>query len=578
MVQGVGATGDSGSLNNMQEYQIYYPQYQQYKQAHPESSINFEGWLEMKGKIHYFNQQTENYIESGGQNFTNGDGINGNTIAADSHLSSSSGAIYQAEDDETYYQFDWDTGDYRVLHGNDEIAAELGVPEGVSVDMIDFGYKTAQIFDITFGELDDGQDTTNYNLNGIYGNVLVTDQEFDIHYILDALLMDPSDPQYQIAKSVFDKLCNNINQWLPDADLDMLNEVAEKYGTNSAEYKAVLKDVLLRNLDQANEWIEEHTHVANTGNMSSLEEIGSTNGTDGSEDAGSSSGETTTIPDYDKIDVLTTAGLANAYSRGDTRKVESTNNSEGNRRKELEAQMDADLETIANALVTELGDQMTDEIQSYINKAKTAVVAKSELIRTWSEKHGFLNMHKKTLGEYSIKDVADAFFNEFNTLCANGGKTTQEVAAEQQAAQEKAAQEEAAYKELYGMNMNSIASDAGVNKNIQVVNPTSAADIQAKAESDILQPLINKVKSQLSGKGISDSDLTAALSQCSQYALQYTTEWATTTNNCVYTIDANKLIDKFEEAIKAYVENTGYSFAQQNTTFVYYEFFNGVLY
>ena len=558
MVQGVGSTGDSGSVNNLLEYQIYYPQYEQYKKNNPESTVNFEGWLVMKGKMSYYTQQTENYIESGGQNFTEGDGIKGNTISDQRHLSSSEGAIYQAEDDETYYQFDWDTGDYRVLHGNDEIAAELGVPEGTNVDMIDFGYGSAQIIDITFGDLDDGQDTTNYQLNGIYGNVTVTDQEFDIHYILNTLLMDPSDPQYQIAKGVFDKLCENIDQWLPEADLTMLNEVAAQYGTNSAEYKAVLQDVLLSNLDQANEWVEDHTHVQNTSNMSSLEEIGSTDGTDSTGD-GSESEETGSIPDYDQTDVLTAAGLATAYSRGDKRKVESTDNSEGNRRKELQQQMDADLNAIANALISELGDQLTDEMQTYINKAIAAVAGKSELINTWSEKHGFLNMHKKTLGEYSIKDVADAFFTEFNTLCANNGKTTEEVAAEQKAAEEKAAKEEAVYQELNGMDMHSLADDAGV-KDQQVVNPSSAADIQAKAESDILQPLINKIKTQLAGKGVSDADLTADLEQCSQYALQYATEWATTSNNYVYTIYADKVIDKFEEAVQSLITNKGYSF------------------
>lgn len=559
MVQGVGATGDSGgSLNNLLEYQVYYPQYQQYQKNHPESTLNFEGWLIMKGKMAYFNQQTENYVESGGRNFTDGDGINGNTLATGRHISSAGGAIYQAEDDETYYQFDWDTGDYRVLHGNDEIAAELGVPEGTSVDMIDFGYGTAQITDITFGGLDDGQDTTNYRLNGIYGNVTVTDQEFDIHYIMNALLMDPSDPQYQIANNVFQKLCENINQWLPASELAELDEIAAKYGENSAEYKEALKEALLRNLDQADEWVEEHTHVANTGNMTSLEELGQTEGTDSTGDG--SAAEESSIPDYDQTDVLTTAGLATAYSRGDKRKVESTNNSEGNRRKELQQQMDSDLNAIANALVSELGDQMTDEMQTYINKAIAAVAGKSDLIKTWSEKHGFLNMHKKTLGEYSIKEVADAFFAEFNTMCANEGKTTEEVAAEQKAAEEKAAKEEAAYKELYNMNMLSIAGSAGADKDVQVVSPSSAADIQAKAESDILQPLINKIKTQLAGKGISDADLSTALEQCSQYALQYATEWATTSNNYVYTIDADKLIDKFEEGVKSLIKNKGYSF------------------
>lgn len=558
MVQGIGPTGgDGGSISGMVEYQALYAQYEQYNKNNKGSELSFETWLAMTGKMGWFNKWTENYIESGGKNFSDGDGVSGNTIAGGRHIyGNNDSAIFQSQDEETYYQLDYETGDYRVLHGNQELATALGLPEGTNIDLVEFGTLSAQITDITFGELDDGQDSTSYKVDGTYGNVTMTDQEFDIHYILNALLMDPTDPQYQIAKGVFDKLCENTDQWLPQSDLDMLNEVAAQYGTNSAEYKAVLKDVLLSNLDQANEWVEDHTHVAH--NQASLEELGSSSATEGSEGTEGSETESS-VPDYDKTDVLTAAGMANAYSRGDTRKVESTDNSEGNRRKELQALMDQDLDTIANALISELGDQMTDEIQSYINKAKATVAGKSELIRTWSEKHGFLNMHKKTLGEYSIKEVTDAFFNEFNTLCANQGKTTEEVAAEEQAKQEQAAKEEAVFKELYGMDIGSIAKDAGVDNDVQVVSPSSAAEIQAKAESEILQPLMNKIKSQLSGKGVSDADIDSALQQCSSYALSYCTEWASTSNNYVYVIDADKLIDKFEEAVKEIVKNKGYA-------------------
>ncbi len=566
MVQGVGATGDSGSVNNLLEYQIYYPQYEQYKKNNPESTVNFEGWLVMKGKMSYYNQQTENYIESGGQNFTDGDGVKGNTISDQRHISSSAGAIYQSDDDETYYQFDWDTGDYRVLHGNDEIAAELGVPEGTNVDMIDFGYGSAQIIDITFGGLDDGQDTTNYKLNGIYGNVTVTDQEFDIHYILNALLMDPSDPQYQTAKAVFDKLCENIDQWLPESDLTMLNEVAANYGTNSAEYKAVLQDVLLSNLDQANEWVEDHTHVQNTSNLSSLEEIGSTEGTEGTEGEGSESEETGSIPDYDKSTVLDAAGLLADYTNNTiwkSEKVNRSNKSQDECRNQALAKSSAYaqsvLEQVISALTSQLGDQYTDEIQQYISKAKEAALADSSWQDTQWHKAA-LNKNKGFTSTCEVKTLIDKFFTEFNTLCANNGKSTEEVAAEQKAAEEKAAKEEAVYKELNGMDMHTLASDAGADKNQQVVNPSSAADIQAKAESEILQPLINKIKTQLAGKGVSDADLTTALEQCSQYALQYATEWATTSNNYVYTIYADKVIDKFEEAVKSLVKNKGYNF------------------
>lgn len=551
MVQGVGGTGNSGSLNNMYEYQVYYPDYLEYKKNNPESSVNFEGWLIMKGKMAYFTQQMENYVETGNSN--TGDGVSGNTLDGMKHVSSASGAIYQSEDEDTYYQFDYDTGEYRVLHGNDEIKAALGLSEDQNIDMIEFGHWAANIIDITFGDLDDGQDTTYYNVNSKYTNVTLTDQEFDIHYILNALMMDPSDPQYQIAKSVFDKLCANADQWLPQTDLDMLNEVAEKYGTNSAEYKAVLKDVLLSNLDQANEWVEDHAHVK-TG--ASLEELGSTTSTDGSSD----SSEAGSVPDYDKIDVLTDAGLANAYSRGDKRTVESTDNSEGNRRKELQAQMDADLDTIANALASSLGDQLTSEMQTYINKAKATVAGKEELISTWSKHHGFMGMHKKTGGEYSIKEVADAFFNEFNTLCANNGKTTEEVAAEQKAAEEKSAKEESVYKNLYNMDMQSTARSVGADKDAQAVNVSSAAEIQAKAESSILNPLITQIKAKLAGQGVSDADMTTLLQGAADYALSYCTEWASTSNNYVYTIDADKLISKFEEGVKASIKNKGYSF------------------
>lgn len=126
--------------------------------------------------------------------------------------------------------------------------------------------------------------------------------------------------------------------------------------------------------------------------------------------------QTDDLPGYDSADILTDAGLAKAYATDEKRKVESTNNSEANRRKELEVQMEADLASIEKALVAEFGDEMTDEIQTYINKARMAVLADSDLITTSSQRHGFLNMHKKTLGEYSVKEVADAFFAEFNKM------------------------------------------------------------------------------------------------------------------------------------------------------------------
>lgn len=553
MVQGVGGTGSSGSIKNISAYQTYYPMYQQYCQSN-NSNIDFESWLVMKGYIKNFNQQVENYIETG--DYRQGD-ENKNAIDGNSHLSNASGALYQSQDDETFYEFDWESGTYRTLTDKEQISKAMGMPEGQNIDMIKLGYMNAQIVDYTFGGLDDGQDSSTQAVYGKYGNVTYTKQEFDIDYILNALLMDPSDPQYQIAKGIFDDLCANTSQWLPDSDMDELNEVAAQYGTNSAEYKAKLKEILLNNLDQAQEWIDDHTHVKNTGlgslgGVEDTTQTGTADGTNGSE-------AESTVPDYDMINVLSAAGLATTYSRGDKRTVESTNNSEGNRRKELQEKMDQDLDLLASTLTSQLGDQMTDEMATYINKARASVAADSSLITTWSKKHGFLKMHKKTGGEYTFKAVADKFFNEFNTLCANKGKTSEEVAAEKKAAEEKAAQEKTAYQGLYKTSMSSVAAEAGSNKDVQAVNVNSAAEIQAKAQSDILNPIISKLTAKYAGQ-IPASDLTTLLNNAAKSALADCTEWASTTNNYVYTIDSSKLISKFDDAVKQSIKNKGYEF------------------
>ena len=565
MVQGVGAAGGSGSISGLNTYELYYSQYIDYLMNNPESTLGFESWLEMTGKLAYFTEQVENYIESDGQNGTNGDGKTGNNINTDRSISTGSGAIYQSSDDETFYQFDWSTGDYRVITNPNELATAIGLPEGTTVDMIEFGFRSAVFTDVTFGELDDGQDSTSYKVNSIYNGVTLVDQEFDIHYILNALLMDPTDPQYQTAKEVFDKLCDNINQWLPQSDLEMLNEIAEQYGTNSAEYKAVLQDVLLSNLDQANEWVEDHAHVAN--NSASLEEIGSTGATDGTEGTegtgdGSHNGS---VPEYDKSTILNNAGILADYTNNTITKTESVN-LKGKSSDEAKSQAlsyanqyaESILDSVISSLQSELGDQCTKEIQEYIAKAKEVTLSDTDSWRDYEYDGGLLRKKKHYTGKVKTKALIDKFFTEFNTLCANNGKSSEEIAAEQQAAEEKAAREEGVFKELYNMDMHSVASEAGADKNVQVVNVSSASEIQAKAESDILQPLMNKLKSKLQGKGLSDSEITSVLEQCADYALSYTSEWANTTNNYVYTIYADKLIDKFEEAVKSYVKNRGY--------------------
>lgn len=563
MVQGVGPTGNnSGSMSDIYLYNMYKNEWETYRKNHPESSMSFEDYLQMKGYLNYFNQQVENYVETGST--LQGDGQSGNTLSTSRMVANQTSSIYQGEDEETYYEFDYDSGTYRKIEGKEDVAKALGLSSEQNVDTIVFGYDSVAITDYTFGNLDDGQDSSSYRVNGKYSNVTLTNQEFDIHYILNALLMDPTDPQYQIAKGVFDDLCAHAGQWLPDTDMDELDAVAAEYGTNSAEYKAKLQEILLKNLDQAQEWVEEHTHVKNTSASGSLIEndtttdgTGGTDGTDGSENT------TGTIPDYDKSSVLNSAGLLADYTNNTIWQSEKVNRS-GKSQEECRSQAlakssayaESVLSQIESTLIAQLGDQCTEEIQKYIAKAKqTALENKSWQSTEWHS--AMLNKNKGFTSTCEVRTLVDIFFNEFNTLCQNKGKTNAEVEAEKKAAEEKAAREKSAYQSIYNTDYQSLASEVGANKDIQVVNASSAAEIQSKAESEILNPIKNKIIAQYAGT-ITASDLQNMLDNAATAALSDCTEWASTTNNYVYTIDSSLLISKFQENVKTIIQNKGY--------------------
>ncbi len=563
MVQGVGPTGNnSGSMSDIYLYNMYKNEWETYRKNHPESSMSFEDYLQMKGYLNYFNQQVENYVETGST--LQGDGQSGNTLSTSRMVANQTSSIYQGEDEETYYEFDYDSGTYRKIEGKEDVAKALGLSSEQNVDTIVFGYDSVAITDYTFGNLDDGQDSSSYRVNGKYSNVTLVNQEFDIHYILNALLMDPTDPQYQIAKGVFDDLCAHASQWLPDTDMDELDAVAAEYGTNSAEYKAKLQEILLKNLDQAQEWVEEHTHVKNTSASGSLIEndtttdgTGGTDGTDGSENT------TGTIPDYDKSSVLNSAGLLADYTNNTIWQSEKVNRS-GKSQEECRSQAlakssayaESVLSQIESTLIAQLGDQCTEEIQKYIAKAKqTALENKSWQSTEWHS--AMLNKNKGFTSTCEVRTLVDIFFNEFNTLCQNKGKTNAEVEAEKKAAEEKAAREKSAYQSIYNTDYQSLASEVGANKDIQVVNASSAAEIQAKAESEILNPIKNKIIAQYAGT-ITASDLQNMLDNAATAALSDCTEWASTTNNYVYTIDSSLLISKFQENVKTIIQNKGY--------------------
>ena len=581
MVQGVGGT--TGNLKDFYLYNVLYSNYQKHLKEY-NSDISFESYLRLKGQLGKFNQALENFLETG--NSYQGDGASGNTISDTRHVNNGNKTIYQSQDEETYYEFDFENGTYTIIQGTDEVAQALGFSTGDNVDTVDMGYKSASATDYTFGNLDDGQNSsTSYLVSG-YGNVAYVKQEFDIHYILNALLMNPDDPQYQIAAGIFNDLCDNLTQWCPQSDIDALDEVAAQYGVDSAEYKEKLKEVLLTNLDQANEWVEDHAHVeyspqsAFTNSTDSTQDTTGANGTNGT----NSDAATGEVPSYSKTEVLENSGLLADYNSGNNWSGNwYEEGGRGNKDKNIQsakaetyAQIQAYVDQLINGLKATIGDAWTEEMEAAAQKAKEAVI-NTDIYSGGDEdicddgvikdsRIGACDLKaakgSDARGVINIKNLTDTFLNKFNEICENGGKTAEEVKAEQEAAAQAAEQKKGGYKALYDFDIDSAADDAGVPDTVTAV-PTGSnqfSEIQKKAEDDVLKPIIDKMRSQLSGKGIPDAGLEEFLDNAATDALANPTKWATTTNNYTYTINSNKLIALFKDAVKAGVKSKGYEF------------------
>ena len=577
MVDGVGSA-TTGSLRDFDLYNQYYSEYLAYNQ-NTGGTLSFEAYLRLKGRIGYFNEQLENFLETGNAN--HGDGVKGNTISDNRHVANGNKAIYQSQDEDTYYEFDFESGTYSIIQGSDEAAVALGFGSN-TVDTLDMGYKSATATDYTFGNLDDGQDsTTSYLVSG-YGNVAYVQQEFDIHYILNALLMNPDDPQYQIAAGIFNDLLEHLTQWCSQADIDALDQVAAQYGTNSAEYKNKLQEVMLANLDQANEWVEEHAHVKYTQESAFTQPTDSTQGTDGTNGAGESSENQ--VPEYSKTDVLEAAGLLSDYNAnnnwcGNWYEEGGKSNKDKNiqsAKAETYNQIQVYVDGLINALKATIGDAWTEEMEAAAKKAKDALintdiysggdedicdngVVKDSRVAACDLK---ARKGQDARGVINIKNLADTFLNKFNEICQNGGKTAEEVQAEQQAAAQAAEQKKSAYKALYDFDIDSAADDAGVPDTVTVV-PTGTYqfnEIKAKAEQDILEPLKAKIKSQFAGSNIPEDELEEFLDNAATDALRYPDEWATKTSDYTYIINSNKLIDFFKDAVKTGIKAKGYEF------------------
>lgn len=553
MVQGVGGAGEAGSLKNIDLYNQYYQDYLQYNKD-TGGNLSFQAYLTLKGASSYLMQNIENYIETGDTSL--GDGKEQNTISIDRHVESGNNSIYQAQDEDTYYEFNFETGSYVVLHGKDAAAKALGLSDDTTYDMINFGYKTANIVDYTFGNLDDGQDKTVANVGGAYNGVTYTQQEFDLDYILNSLLMNPNDPQYQTAKEIFDNLSSNVNQWLPATDLDELNQVATDYGTNSAEYKSKLKELILANLDQAQEWVDDHNHVKYTATVTDS----TSTDTDSSTNTDSTASTEGTVPEYDLDNILQNSGLLKSYMGNENWYGDKHYDNGSCRESSLNdarTYVDGQLTNVMNAYITELGSSCTDDMKKYLLKAKTQIL-QSDVIDYDSFGHGLFQNYGER-AQVNIKNMVDKFKAEFDAMCKNNGKTDEEVAADKKAAEEKAAAEKTSYQTLYNTNFQSVAKEAGSDKDVQAVNVNSASEIQAKAETSVIAPLKSLLLSKYKGT-IPDKDMQTILDNAATTALSDCTSWASTSNNYVYDIDASKLIDLFQTNVKELINAKGYSF------------------
>ena len=232
------------------------------------------------------------------------------------------------------------------------------------------------------------------------------------------------------------------------------------------------------------------------------------------------------------------------------------------------------LTNLINSLQLTLGDAYTDEVAAYAQQAVNAVLGGFVI----TEDEGIIDDQKIKNGNYwagtdrkgcnakkscavvSVKGTIDKFFEVFDSLCGN--KTEAQKAAEQQAAAQEAEQKKGGYKSLYDFDIDSAADDADVPESVTAV-PTGSNqfnEIQKKAEDDILKPIMDKMRSQLSGKGIPDDELDEFLDNAATDALANPNKWATTSNNYTYTINSNALIDLFKDAVKAGVKSKGYEF------------------
>ncbi len=563
--------GVNYSLANSETYQYHYEQYLRMKKAYG-SDLTFQAYLSLQcAGSDYAMQRMENYVESGNPN--KGDGINGNTLSNNRTVYSSTnqnGQMYQTADMEGYYEIDWDTGNMNYTTDKNVAATMLGLDtSSVDFDTIVFGAGTAQITDFVFSGLDDGQQREEYDLKGMYKNIEYAIQEFDPCYILDSSLQNMSDPEYQKALNNWEYLQATVTQWMSDADMAKLAEL----DPDSNEYKQALIDIILDKLDQTNSFTD-HEHVEN---VAGLEQTGDDNlivnpgsGTD--TDTSTSSDEF----EYDKLQAIKDAGIYNEYLTGynwSGEWYEKDHNTAGERANmDALAYMEPIIDSLVSALQSQAGSSWTSEMDSWAEKVKDELlqgffVTKDEDIcdngqikdsSVWATTDCKRAGGSDKRAVVNVKNLTEAFFEKFDAICESGGKTQEEVAAENEEIQRLQGDLETFY------NFNIKSSSLGVTGvKSEYTIPMISGNYKDEAQSKVLTPFSEKIVSTVKGKcpNLTEAQIQGIVDRAMQSTLN-DDSWVTAVGNIsnggTYSIDTDKLLDSFAENIRTQIVNAGY--------------------
>ncbi len=549
-----------GSMANNSYYQTLYKNYQAALAQRGGSGLSFQMYLrQLNVDYDTVMQGFENVIETGDARY--GDGTDGNTLSTNRYVNGANNTqMYQTEDLEGYYEIDWNSGEYKHITDTQTAAAALGLDtETYNFDTIVLGQNSAEVTDFVFSDLSDGQQRQEYTVNGSYRNITYAVQEFDPCYILDSALQDATDEEYQKALNNWQYLSATVTQWITEDELAALNALEP----NSAEYKQALIDIILEKLDQTGSF-GDHTHVENVNGSNPIDDVaGSETGT------GELTSDESAIPEYDRSEVMYNSSISTDYTVGVTRVANRTDDRSATRAEALSLAR-TDLDAAASALRASLGDQLTDEMDSYIEKAIQNTIQYlndntyqfhadgGDYTRPVTEDrlaYGKRNGQSEVRATYNVQGIVNHFFDEFDTMCANGGKSSAEVEAENKEREQLKGE----YENFYNYDVKTAeVSNVKSEYTVSMIGGNYKTDAENNVIAPYKEAAIKAIKEKC--PKIDDSQIENIINAAAEAALNETS-WVTMNGNIstggTYTINTDKLLDEFNAKIKEAIKASG---------------------